>query len=174
MSFSMYEFSIPPMLRGLNILSQYLDKAAAFSFDRGIDPASLVDARLAPDMLSLAGQVQRLSDNAKGGVGRLAGIEVPSFPDTETTLDELRLRLARTIEYLNTVKPEQLQGSDSRVIELRFRSVSGTLRGDTYLTQVLLPNFYFHLSTAHAILRHKGLPVGKKDYLGHFDRASAA
>lgn len=171
MSFSMYDLSIPVMLRGFDVLSGYLEKASEHSFDSGTDTSTLVNARLAPDMLTLAGQVQRASDNAKGAVGRLAGIDVPSFPDTETTFDELRLRVSRTVEFLKTIKREQLDGTEERVLDLRFRSVNGKLRGDMYLIQVLIPNFFFHISTVHAILRSKGLPVGKKDYLGEFATA---
>jgi hypothetical protein len=166
MALSMYDVSVPVLLRGLNILSAYLDKAATFAAERNIDPAVLISARLAPDMMSLAGQVQRASDNAKGGISRLTLIKAPSFPDTETSFEELKNRIAKTVLFLQAVKPEQLEGSESRPVEMRTGIVSGTLRGDTYLLSVLLPNFFFHITTTHDILRQNGLKVGKNDYFG--------
>lgn len=168
MRFSMYDLSIPIMRRGLAILMEYLDKASAYASENNIDPTVLINCRLAPDMLPLVAQVQRISDNAKGAVGRLAAIEIPSFPDTEKTFSELKERVAKTDAFLQTITPEQLEGSDARKLELRFRSVDGVLNGDTYLMSVLLPNFFFHMTMVHAILRHNGMKVGKKDYLGSF------
>ncbi|WP_254065973.1 MULTISPECIES: DUF1993 family protein [unclassified Acidisoma] len=162
----MYDVSVPVLLRGLNILSAYLDKAATFAAERNIDPAVLISARLAPDMMSLAGQVQRASDNAKGGISRLTLVKAPSFPDTETSFEELKNRIAKTVLFLQAVKPEQLEGSESRPVEMRTGIVSGTLRGDTYLLSVLIPNFFFHITTTHDILRQNGLKVGKNDYFG--------
>jgi hypothetical protein len=166
MALSMYDVSVPVLLRGLNILSAYLDKAATFAAERNIDPAVLISARLAPDMMSLAGQVQRASDNAKGGISRLTLVKAPSFPDTETSFEELKNRIAKTVLFLQAVKPEQLEGSESRPVEMRTGIVSGTLRGDTYLLSVLIPNFFFHITTTHDILRQNGLKVGKNDYFG--------
>ena len=166
MALSMYDVSVPVLLRGLNILSAYLDKAATFAAERNIDPAVLISARLAPDMMSLAGQVQRASDNAKGGISRLTLIKAPSFPDTETSFEELKNRIAKTVLFLQAVKPEQLEGSESWPVEMRTGIVSGTLRGDTYLLSVLIPNFFFHITTTHDILRQNGLKVGKNDYFG--------
>jgi uncharacterized protein len=169
MALSMYDVSVPVLLRGLNILSAYLDKAATFAAERNIDPAVLISARLAPDMMSLAGQVQRASDNAKGGISRLTLIKAPSFPDTETSFEELKNRIAKTVLFLQAVKPEQLEGSESRPVEMRTGIVSGTLRGDTYLLSVLIPNFFFHITTTHDILRQNGLKVGKNDYFGDLE-----
>jgi uncharacterized protein len=166
MSLSMYGLSVPALIRGLGILSGYMDKAATFAAENNIDPAVLISARLAPDMFSLAGQIQRASDNSKGGIGRLAGIEAPSFQDSEKTFPELKARLANTIAFLETVRPEQLDGSESHDITLKLRFASGVLKGDEYLLQVLLPNFYFHIATVHDILRHNGVKIGKKDYIG--------
>jgi uncharacterized protein len=166
MPLSMYDVSVPVLLRGLNILSAYLDKAAIFAAERNIDPAILIAARLAPDMMSLAGQVQRASDNSKGGISRLTLIKAPSFPDTETSFGELKARIAKTAVFLEAVKPEQLEGSESRPVEMKTGIVSGMLRGDIYLLSVLIPNFFFHITTAHDILRHNGLKIGKKDYFG--------
>ncbi len=166
MSFSMYDLSVPILIRGFGILTNYLDAASVYAFDRGIDPATVVHWRLAPDMLTFAGQVQRASDNAKGAIGRLAGVEIPSYRDDESTFDELQDRVSVTVSFLRSIRREQLDGSENRVIELKFRSISGRLRGDVYLVSVLLPNFFFHIATAHAILRNNGLNIGKKDYLG--------
>lgn len=166
MSLSMYQLSVPALIRGLGILSRYMDKAAAFAAENHIDPAVLIDARLAPDMFSLAGQIQRASDNSKGGIARLAGLETPSFPDSEKTFPELKARIANTIAFLKTVRPEQLESSENHDITLQLRFASGVLKGEAYLLQVLLPNFYFHIATVHDILRHNGLKLGKKDYIG--------
>jgi hypothetical protein len=169
MSLSIYRISVPVLIRGLGVLSTYLDKAAAFATEKSIDPAVLVNARLAPTMLPLAGQVQRASDTSKGAIGRLTAIQVPSFSDTETTLDELKERIARTVEFLRSVRPEQMQDAEERSVELKFRTFTAKLRGDDYVLQFLLPNFFFHIATAHDILRHNGLDIGKTDYLGPFE-----
>jgi uncharacterized protein len=168
MPFSMFDLSVPVMLRGFGVLSSYIDKATIFAADNGIAPTVLVNSRLAPDMLSFAGQIQRASDNSKGAIARLAGIEVPSYADTESSFAELKDRVANTVSLICTVKPQQLEGSENRLIELRFKSFSGTIRGDQYVVQFFLPNFFFHLATAHDILRHNGLKIGKKDYFGEF------
>jgi hypothetical protein len=169
MPLSMYELSVPVLLRGFAVLSTYLDKAASFASENKIAPEVLIDARLAPDMLSFAGQIQRASDNAKGGVARLASVEAPPFADTEKTFDELRERIAKTVAWIETVKPEQFEGSESRAIPFKSGSINATLRGDTYLLQMLLPNFFFHVTTAHDILRHNHVQIGKMDYFGKID-----
>ena len=169
MSFSMYDVTIPVLIRGLTVLSGYIDKAATYAVDNKFDPSILVNARLAPDMSSLAGQVQRASDTSKGAITRLTGASVPGFPDTETTLDELKQRIAKTIDLLKAVKPQDLDGSDSKPIELKFGKLAKTFSGDEYVLKFLLPNFFFHVATAHAILRHNGMKVGKLDYLGSYE-----
>lgn len=166
---SMYELTVPVLLRGLAVLSDYVDKAAAFAAENNIDPTVLVTARLAPDMQSFAGQIQRASDNAKGAMVRLAGIEPPSFPDTETNFEELKARIAKTVALLNAITPDQLVGAEDRVVEMKFRSAAGRFSGAGYLTQILLPNFFFHVTTAHDILRHNGLKIGKLDYFGKLE-----
>lgn len=168
MSISIYDVAIPPLLRGLATLSGYIDKAAEFAAEREIDPSVLVNAQLAPDMLPLSGQVQRASDSAKAAVGRLTGLEVPSFADTETTLPELKERIAKTVAFLQSVPKEKFSGSENRPVELKFGANAKTLRGESYALVFLLPNFLFHVTTAHAILRHNGVKVGKLDYLGSF------
>ena len=165
MALTMYQLSIPALIRGLGVLTKLLDKAEAFARDNGISSDDLVNARLAPDMLTLAGQVQRVSDTSKGLVGRLTSIEVPRFPDEEKTLDELRQRVANTVAFLETVRPVDLEDSASREVVLNFPTLKVTLTGEEYLLRFVLPNFYFHLTTAYDILRHKGVPIGKGDFL---------
>ena len=166
MSISPYQLSIPTFQRGFAVLSKLLDKAEAFAEERKIKPEILVNARLAPDMLSLAGQIQRLSDTAKGAAARLTGTDAPSFSDDETTLAELRTRIAETVSYLATVPEAAFEGAAERTVVLKTRQQDVTFTGEDYLLTFALPNFYFHLTTAYAILRHNGVPVGKLDFLG--------
>lgn len=160
---SMYQASVPAFIRGLKALGTELEKAAAFAAERKFDAAILVSARLAPDMLSLAGQVQRASDTSKLSGARLSGTEAPKFEDTETTLPELQERIAKTVTFLESLDPALFAGSEDKTITLNN---IGSFKGDAYLLSFALPNFYFHVATAHAILRHNGVPVGKRDYLG--------
>lgn len=169
---SIHDLTIPAFRRGLAILANYVDKAADYSAAEGLASGALIDARLASDMLTFTGQIQRASDNAKSGAARLAGVEAPSFPDVETDFQDLRQRLADTDAFLAGLTPEQFDRAEIRVIELGFRSVSGTMSGQIYLTQVLLPNFYFHIATAHGILRAAGVAIGKRDYIGTTDDGS--
>ncbi len=164
MSLSMYDITIPVLVRGLGILNEYLDRAAAFAVENKIDANVLINARLAPDMLPLSGQVQRASDTAKGAIPRLTDLQAPSFADTEITLEDLKKRVADTVAFLKTVTPANLEGSQARKIELKF--LNAVMTGDTFVLQFLLPNFFFHVTTAHDILRHNGIKVGKRDYLG--------
>jgi hypothetical protein len=162
---SMYQASVPAFQRGLAALDAILDKAAAYAEERKIDPAVLTSARLAPDMHPLSRQVHLLSDTAKGACARLAGLPVPSFADTETTFPELKARIAKTLDFIATVKPEQIDGSEGRDISLRAGPTELSFKGQDYLATFALPNFYFHVTTAYAILRHNGVPLGKRDYL---------
>ncbi len=168
MSLSIYEASVPVFIRGMRNLQAILAKAEAHAGDRGDPPSVLIEARLAPDMLPFNQQVQRVSDTAKGAAARLAGQEVPGFPDTETTFPELQERLARTIAYLDSVPAEQVEAGESREIVLRPRGGELRFDGKTYLLGFALPNFFFHVTTAYAILREQGVPIGKMDYLGGF------
>ena len=161
MPLSMYQASIPLLVRGLDNLSAVLKKGAAHA-----DAAALADARLAPDMFTLAGQIQRASDTAKGCAARLAGIDNPSFPDTETSFAQLQERIARTIAVLQGMKPAQIDGSEDKPISFKAGPYMLNFTGASYLTMFVLPNFYFHVTTAYDILRHKGVEVGKMDYLG--------
>lgn len=166
MSISMHQISIPAFVRGFSVLSSLIDKAEAFATERKIDPAVLVNARLAPDMLPFAGQIQRASDTSKATIGRLTTIEVPKFADEETAFAELRERIARTVAFLESVDPSALDGSDDKAVTLSAGQLKVTLSGVDYTLKFALPNFYFHVTTAQNILRHNGVQVGKLDYLG--------
>ncbi|WER47426.1 DUF1993 domain-containing protein [Cupriavidus sp. WKF15] len=166
MALSMYDVSIPAFIRALTNLSAILEKGAAHAQAQGLDPADLIQTRLIADMDPLSAQVQRASDAAKGCAARLAGIDVPSYADTEATFPELQERIAKTVGFLKSIRPEQLDGSESRVIELKLRQGTVTFDGKSYLLGFALPNFYFHITTAYDILRHKGVQIGKMDYLG--------
>ncbi len=166
MPVSMYRASISVLIRSLKTLSALLDKAAASAEARKIDPAVLVGARLAPDMHPLSRQIQIASDSAKGGAARLAGVEVPSWPDTETSFPELQARIKKTIDYLETFKPEQIDGAEDRTVTLNLGGGEVAFSGTDFLFNFVLPNFLFHVTTAYAILRHNGVEIGKRDYLG--------
>jgi hypothetical protein len=166
MTFSIYRASIPVLLRGFANLSAILAKGEAFAAEKNIDPAELIQAALAPDMYALARQVQVASDSAKGCGARLAGIEPPSFPDTETTFAELHARIDKTVAFLKGITEAQLAGAETRTVTLKLRGREVSFKGDDYLLNFALPNFYFHLTTAYDILRHKGVPLGKPDFIG--------
>lgn len=166
MSLSMYEVSIPVFIRGLTVLSGLLEKGQAHAAQTGAGE-DMVQARLAPDMLTLAGQVQRASDTSKLSGQRLSGVTAPAMPDTETTFADLRKRTADTIAYLKTIEASALEDSQDKVIELNLgpqRKIE--FKGSDYLLTFALPNFYFHITTAYAILRNQGVSVGKLDFLG--------
>jgi len=165
----MYQASTPVFIRGLKNLSAILDKAAAYAEAKKIDPSVLLNARLAPDMFALTRQVQIATDGAKGCAARLAGIEIPSFEDNESTFAEVQARIAKTIAFLQTVDASQIDGSEARAVTLKVRGKEITFQGQPYLLSFVLPNFYFHLTTAYNILRHNGLEIGKMDYLGSFE-----
>ena len=166
MSLSMHQISIPVFARALNNLAAILNKAATHVEARKIDPSVLINYRLAPDMLPLSRQVQIASDTAKGCAARLAGVDVPSFADTETTFPELQERIDKTLAFLNTLTAEQIDGSESRTVTIQLRGKDVQFVGLAYLTSFVLPNLYFHVTTAYAILRHNGVELGKADYLG--------
>lgn len=166
MTISMYQASVPVFIRQLGNLSAILDKAIAHASSAGIDPAELVSARLAPDMLPLSSQIQIASDTAKGCAARLAGVDVPRWEDTESTLPELKARIAKTLDFLKGFRPEQIDGSEAREITLKMRDRELKFSGIGYLLGFAMPNFSFHVVTAYDLLRHKGVPLGKRDYLG--------
>lgn len=167
MSISMHSICAPTFLRMLGNLQTWLDKAQAHAEVRKFDPNNFVGLRLAPDMLPLNRQVQIASDTAKGCMARLAGIEAPKWEDDEATLADLRARAQKTIDYVKSFTPAQIDGSEGREI-LIPRRVGDPLKfdGEAYLKHYALPNFYFHLTTTYALLRHGGVDVGKTDYLG--------
>ncbi len=166
MSLSMYQASVPVFGHQLGAMSKILSKAEAQAESRKWDPAVLIQSRLYPDMFALARQIQIAADAAKGAVARLAGVDVPVHEDNEATFAELRERCAVTIAFVNGFTPEQIDGSETREIVLALRGSSITFPGQQYLLSFALPNFYFHLTTAYAILRHNGIEIGKRDFLG--------
>lgn len=167
MSLSMHAASVPVFVRMLGNLLTWLDKAEAHAQARKFDANNFVGLRLAPDMLPFARQIQIATDTAKGCVARLAGLEVPKWEDNEATLDDLRARVRKAIDYVQSIPAAQIDGSEQREIVLPMRS-GDPLRfsGENYVRFWVLPNFFFHVTTAYALLRHGGVEIGKGDYLG--------
>ena len=166
MTLSMHSASVPIFVRMLGNLSTCLDKADAHAREKKFEPSVYLGARLAPDMLPLTQQIQIACDTVKFCVARLAGAEGPKFEDNEASLDDLKQRIARTIDYAKSVPPAQIDGSDSRSISVPRRAGPITMTGEAYLKHFALPNFFFHVTTTYALLRHYGVPLGKMDYLG--------
>lgn len=169
MSVSMYQATVPVFVRGLRVVSNLLEKAQAHVEQGGIVPEILLGARLAPDMLDLTAQVQRVSDTAKLSVQRLSAIPAPKFEDNETSFEQLQQRIADTIAYVEGVNAGQMAGSAQREVVLNWTDEGTKFAGDDYLLSFALPNFYFHVSMVHAILRNNGVIIGKLDYLGPYD-----
>ena len=167
MSISMYQASVPPMIHSLSNLRAILKKADAFVEAKKIAPSVLINARLYPDMLPLSRQVQIAADIAKRGTCRLAGVEPPKHEDNESTFPELMARLDKTIALLETFKPEQIDGTEDKTINLPMHDKTLTFKGLRFLLDYVMPNVYFHVTTAYAILRHNGVEVGKQDFLGN-------
>lgn len=166
MTLSMYQAAIPPISHSLNNLIGILKKGAAYAEAKNVDPAVLIGFCLYPDMFPLSKQVQIASDIARRGAARLAGVEAPAMEDNETTFPELITRLQETIAFLKTLTPEQIDGTEGKTIELPIRGQTLTFDGQTFLLYFVLPNIYFHVTTAYDILRHCGVEVGKLDFLG--------
>src|SRR4051794_27990853 len=166
MSLSMYQASVPAFLRGLDNLSAILKKAEDHAAARKIDPAVLLAARLFPDMLPMIRQVFIAADFAKSVPARLAGVEVPKYEDNEKTFAELQARIAKTTDFAKSLTAAQIDGSEDRDIELTIGGGPMTFKGQAYLTEFGIPNFYFHLTTAYNILRHNGVEIGKRDFIG--------
>lgn len=160
---SVATISILPRFKGLKLA---LEQAEAYATERKINPSALLTARLFPDMAPLTGQVQLASDHAKGAFYRTAGLDNPSISDTETTFAELNARIDKTIELINAVTAEQMNGREDEQVELKFRTGAMQFTAHDYLIGFALPNFYFHVTTAYDILRHNGLPLGKGVYMG--------
>jgi hypothetical protein len=163
----MYQASVPRFANTLRNLSAILDKAQAHAEARKIDPTVLTHLRLYPDMLPMKRQVQIACDSAKGAVARLAGVEIPKHEDTEETFAELKARIAKTIDFIQTVKPAQIDGSEEKAIRLKLGQREVDYTGMQYLLGHALPNFYFHVVTAYDILRHNGVELGKRDYIAN-------
>jgi hypothetical protein len=166
MTISMYQASVPAFVRALNNLAAILEKGAAHAQAHKIDEAVLLGSRLFPDMFPLARQVQIASDTAKSGAGRLADAEFPAYEDKEATFQELLQRIRNTVTYLQTLTPAQIDGSEDKTVSWQTRTSTKSMQGLPYLMNHLLPNIHFHVTTAYAILRHNGVEIGKKDFLG--------
>ncbi len=167
MTISMHSASVPVFHRLLTNMLTWLDKAQAHAEARKFDPNSYLALRFAPDMLPLKNQVQIASDSAKGGVARLAGVEIPKWEDNEATLDDLRVRIQKTIDYVDSFTPAQIDGSEAREIVIpRRTSEPLKLQGEAFLKHYATPNLYFHATTLYALLRQAGVEIGKGDFLG--------
>ena len=166
MTLSMHQAASLQFLRQLGTLSDILGKSEAYAAEQGIDPSELTEARLAPDMFPLTRQVQVACDMAKGCMARLGGQEVPSWADEEKSFAELRARVAKTIAFIESVPATQVDGSEDRPIAIKLRDRTLEMTGQPYLLHFALPNFYFHVTTAYAILRYKGVPLTKQDFMG--------
>ena len=166
MNISMYQATVPAIIRAINNLMTILEKAAAHAEAKKIEPSVLLASRLFPDMFPLSKQVQLASDIAKAGSARLAGAEPPSFEDNEKTFAELVERLRKTVAYLESLKPEQIDGSEDRTVTWKTRTSTRSMQGLPYLLNHVTPNVFFHCTTAYNILRHNGVELGKQDFLG--------
>lgn len=162
---SMYRASVPVFKRVLTNLNAILDKAAVYATEKKIDPTVLLNARLAPNMFPLTRQIQIVTDQIKGCVSRLAGVDVPRYEDNETTFAELKARLEKTLAYIDSFKPEQIDGSEEKHISLKLGGTQHEFKGLDYLLNSVTMHVYFHYTTAYAILRHNGLDVGKGDFI---------
>jgi hypothetical protein len=174
LSLSLYDTSITLYIRMLGNLSHFLNKAETFAAEEHVQLSTLTEAGLGHGMFPFARQIQLASDAAKSGGARLAGIEAPSMPDTETTFPELKERIAKTIAFLETIKREQVDGQEGREIVLTFPGRTMEFTGESFLLTFSLPNFLFHVTTAYAILRSQGVPLGKMDFLAGAQTAAAA
>lgn len=163
---SMYRASVPVFTRLLKNLDAILDKAVVYADSKKIEHNTLLTARLAPDMFHLIRQVQIATDNAKGCVARLAGVDIPKYEDTEASFADVKARIAKTVAYLESFKPEQLDGTEGKDIVLKMGPNTREFKGVDYLLGHASMNVYFHVTTAYNILRHNGLDIGKKDFIG--------
>ncbi|MDB5704709.1 MAG: hypothetical protein JWN66_1825 [Sphingomonas bacterium] len=166
MTTQLYDLTVPVFLRGFHAMSGFLAKGEAFAAEKGIDPAELLTARLFEDMAPLTGQVQRVSDGTRFCLVRLGGVENVPMPDEEASFADLQDRIAKTVAFLKSVPREAIDGKEEAKIELKLPNRTLEFTGSSYVLGFALPNFYFHVTTAYAILRHKGVPIGKMDFLG--------
>ena len=167
MTISMYQASVPRFINILGNLSLILDKAQAHADAKKLDPAALTTSRLFPDMLPMSAQVQIACDAAKGAAARLAGVDIPVFEDTEKTLAELKTRIEKTIAFLRTIEPVQIDGTEEKDIVIKRGDKETRYKGMQFLLGHAAPNFYFHVTTTYNILRHNGVEIGKRDYIGN-------
>jgi hypothetical protein len=167
MTLTVYEASVPRFANILRNLAVILDKAQAHVEAKKLDPLALTQARLFPDMFTLARQVQTACDSAKGAVARLAGVEIPKHEDTEQTFPELKARIAKTLDFIESVPKAKLDGAETREVTIKLRGTDTKFGATQYLFGFAYPNFYFHVATAYGILRHNGVEVGKRDYIGN-------
>jgi len=170
MTLSLYQASVPVFVTMLTSLSNVLTKAEEHAKAKKIDESVFMNARLAPDMLPLPRQIQIASDAAKGFTSRVGGVPVPSYEDNENSFAELQARIKKTIDFIQTVKPEQIDGGEDREISLKLGGEERVLKGQGYLLGMALPNLFFHVTTAYGILRHNGVQIGKMDYLGGYPK----
>lgn len=166
---TMFDAVIPPLKRALTNLANILEKGEAYADAKKIEHPVLLNARLFPDMYPLTRQVQIATDMSKGAAARLAGIEIPKYEDNETSFDELQVRIAKTIAFIDTIQPQQLENSETREVTITVRKVDLKFTGQDYLLKWVQPNVYFHVTTAYNILRHNGVELGKADFLGPRD-----
>jgi uncharacterized protein len=168
MPISMYQTSVPHFVRMLGNLSAILDKASTHAEAKNIDQAVFINARLAPDMYPLSRQIQISADMTKACAARLAGIEIPQYEDSETTLADLQVRIAKTIVFLQSLSADQIDGSEDRTVTIKMFDQEVVYSGQHYLLEIIIPHFYFHVTTAYAILRHHGVDLGKRDYIDNY------
>ena len=173
MSITMYSASVPIFVRMLGNLTVWLDKAEAHAQAKKFEAGVYLGTRLAPDMLPFTKQIQIACDAVKFGVARLAGIEAPKFEDDEASLADLRARIRRTLDFIQSVPASQIDGTEAKDVVVPRRDGSMTLKGEAYLKHFVLPNFFFHVTTVYALLRHNGVDLGKADFLGAFQPAAA-
>ncbi|RYD54159.1 MAG: DUF1993 domain-containing protein [Sphingomonadales bacterium] len=166
MATELYDITVPAFLRGFAAMAAFLDKGRAWADENGIAHEDLLNARIFEDMAPLTSQVQRVSDGAKLATARLAGIDGPAMPDTEASFNELQARIAGTVDFIKSVPREKIDGREDAEIVLKLPNNELRFTGRSYVTGFALPNFYFHVTAAYSILRMKGVPVGKRDYLG--------
>ena len=169
MTISMYQAAVPTAIRALDNLAAILEKAKAHAEAKKTDEAAFVNARLYPDMFALAKQVQIVSDTAKLGLSRIAGVQPPPYEDNETTFAQLIERCRKTVTYLKTLKPEQLDGTEDKVVTWSSRTATRSMKAQPYLLSHVFPNLFFHCATAYGILRHNGVELGKMDFLGKLE-----
>lgn len=162
----MYQSSVPVFVHNLTNLSNILKKTAEHAANKKIDESVFVNARLSPDMFPLSRQIQIACDIVKGGCARLAGVEIPSFPDTETTFAELQSRIAKTIEFISSFKADQIDNTEDKAIALKVGGHEMKFDGKSYLLNFVVPNLYFHVMTTYCIVRNNNVDIGKADFLG--------